>query len=96
MDVPQNMEATLSASDVLVGVRPEHLMIDDGPVRATVRGVESLGHERHIVCNLSAEDFVIVRLAADVPAPAAGATVGLTASPDHLHLFDPNTTLRIE
>jgi multiple sugar transport system ATP-binding protein len=89
------MAATSGLRELLVGVRPEHLMIDGGPVRATVRAVESLGHERHIVCDLSKDDFVIVRQSADIPAPAAGATVELTASPDHLHLFDPNTTLRI-
>ena len=82
-------------TQLLVGVRPEHLVVDDGPVKATVRVVESLGHERHIICDLGADDFVIVRLAADETPPVAGATVGLTAHPDRLHLFDPVTTLRV-
>jgi multiple sugar transport system ATP-binding protein len=81
--------------DLLVGVRPEHLVVDDGPVKATVRAVESLGHERHIICDLSPDDFAIVRLASDVEPPAVGATVGLTAHPDHIHLFDPSTAWRI-
>ncbi len=89
--------ATASAAGpgVLVGVRPEHLLIDDGPVKATVRVVESLGHERHIICDVSTEDFVIVRVPADAPVPRVGATIGLTTAPEHLHLFDSTTTRRI-
>jgi multiple sugar transport system ATP-binding protein len=96
--LPPPVAATATTSglrELLVGVRPEHLLINGGPVRARVRAVESLGHERHIVCDLSVEEFVIVRLPADLPAPEAGAMVELTASPDHLHLFDPTTTRRI-
>ncbi len=91
--------ATITASglqSLLVGVRPEHLVLDDGPVKATVRAVESLGHERHIICDLSPEEFAIVRLPSDVPPPAAGSTVGLSARLDQVHLFDPASTARID
>ena len=85
----------LGLERVLVGVRPEHLEIGDGPVRASVRAVESLGHERHILCDLSPSQMVIVRISADAPAPPAGSTIQLTADPRHLHLFDAATTRRI-
>jgi len=88
--------AAMHLDALLVGVRPEHLLLDGGPVKATVRLVESLGHERHIICDLSPEEFAIVRLPADLPAPAKGETVGLTATAEHVHLFDPTTTLRID
>jgi multiple sugar transport system ATP-binding protein len=90
--------ATITAAGldrVLVGVRPEHLVLDEGPVKATVRVVESLGHERHIICDLSPEEFAIVRLSSDVAPPAAGSAVGLSARPDQVHLFDPVSTARI-
>ena len=87
--------ARLGLERVLVGVRPEHLEIGEGPVRASVRAVESLGHERHILCDLSPDQMVIVRISADVPPPAAGDVVQLTADPQHLHLFDAATTRRI-
>ncbi len=87
--------AAASRADLLVGVRPEHLSFDGGPVRAQVRVVESLGHERHVICDLSPDEFAIVRLAADEPAPSVGDTVGLTAHPEHIHLFNPETTERV-
>jgi len=96
--LPAHHVAALSAAGietVLIGVRPENLVLDGGPVKATVRGVESLGHERHIICDLAGGEMAIVRISADAPAPHAGATVGLTASEDHLHMFDPATTLRV-
>jgi multiple sugar transport system ATP-binding protein len=87
--------AQLGLTHVLVGVRPEHMVIGDGPVHASVRAVESLGHERHILCDLSPEQMVIVRLSADVAPPAAADVIQLTADPRHLHLFDADTTRRI-
>jgi multiple sugar transport system ATP-binding protein len=96
--LPPHHAAALAAAGiekVLVGVRPEHLVLDGGPVKATVRVVESLGHERHVICDLTGHEMVIVRIPADERAPVAGATVGLTASEDHLHMFDPATTMRV-
>ncbi|TAK58539.1 MAG: TOBE domain-containing protein, partial [Dehalococcoidia bacterium] len=87
--------AQLGLERVLVGVRPEHLVIGDGPVRASVRAVESLGHERHVLCDLSPDQMVIVRISADMPPPAAGDVVQLTADPQFLHLFDAATSRRI-
>ncbi|HEX4979617.1 MAG TPA: sn-glycerol-3-phosphate ABC transporter ATP-binding protein UgpC [Acidimicrobiales bacterium] len=81
--------------DVMVGVRPEGLELGTGPVPATVTLVESLGHERHVLCRLPGGEPVIVRLAADEPAPADGDAVRLAVKPGQLHLFDPSTTERL-
>jgi multiple sugar transport system ATP-binding protein len=84
--------------EVVLGVRPEHVRIGSGDLAGTVRLVESLGHERHIVCELDevpATDPVIVRQSADEPAPVVGDAVVLGAAVEHLHLFDPTTTARI-
>ena len=53
--------------DVVVGVRPEHLVLGARRrVPATVVSVvESLGHERHIVCRLDDGTMVITRQPAD-------------------------------
>jgi multiple sugar transport system ATP-binding protein len=96
LPAPLAAAAAASGPQVLVGVRPEHLQIDDGPVKATVRVVESLGHERHIICDLSPQDLVIVRVPADTPPPQPGAAIGLSTTPGHLHLFDASTTRRID
>ena len=49
---------------VIVGVRPEHLKIgSDGVLTATVTVIESLGHERHVICRLEDGQLIIVRQA---------------------------------
>ena len=76
----------------MLGVRPEHLEIgsgDDGrggPLPATVAVVESLGHERHVICRLDDGQMVIVRIQSEEAVPGAdvdGAVVGRsrTAAP---------------
>ena len=87
----------LDLATALVGVRPEHLILsENGPVHASVLLVESLGHELLVACRVNDATIVIVRLdaASDVPHP--GEAVRLACSPDHLHVFDPTTGLRIE
>lgn len=88
-----------------VGIRPEHLQIGDGPISATVRVVESLGHERHVICELDGTDpqpgdlrpgvLAIVRQPAELGAPTLGDRVTLVADIEHLHLFDATTGERI-
>ncbi|HSL57762.1 MAG TPA: ABC transporter ATP-binding protein [Acidimicrobiales bacterium] len=96
----------LGAVEVVIGLRPEHLRIGDGPMKATVRAVESLGHERHVVCELAGTDertddvvpgtLVIVREDAERPVPRTGEVVGLVAEERHLHLFRADTGERID
>ena len=66
------------------------------PDRPTCSCPESLGHERHILCDLPSEETVIVRIGSDMAAPAAGSEVRLSANPEHLHFFDPQTTRRLD
>jgi len=87
---------TDGARPVVLGVRPEHLAIGDGPISATVAVVESLGHERHVVCRLDDGQLVIARQQSSVTSPTDGATVRLSFNRDHLHVFDATTEARIE
>ncbi len=65
---------------VVIGVRPEDLrMTTEGLVPATVALVESLGHERHILCRLSGEAVVTVRQPTSEPAPRENEQVMLEA-----------------
>jgi multiple sugar transport system ATP-binding protein len=82
--------------EVVIGVRPEHLRFGDRGIPAVVTVVESLGHEQHVVCRLDDEQMVIARVAADQHVPDVGSAVNLNAGEGALHLFDPNTTDRIE
>jgi multiple sugar transport system ATP-binding protein len=82
-------------TDVVVGVRPEHLRLRaDGLVPATVTLVESLGHERHLVCRLQDGTTVIVRQPASDTPPSEGQAVQLAAEPGTFHVFDAATGIR--
>jgi ABC-type sugar transport systems, ATPase components len=100
LQLPPGHEAAVAAAGtraIVIGVRPEHLVLDPaGAIPATVTVIESLGHERHLICRLADGQMVIVRQQADQAAPMAGASVQLGADPAHLHLFDAETELRLE
>jgi ABC-type sugar transport system ATPase subunit len=86
----------LDNSDQLVGIRPEHVLIDpSSAVRAHVDLVEHLGHETLVNCRLG-ETRVMVRLDGDEPAPAVGADIGLVTPEHHRHHFDPVTQRRVD
>jgi multiple sugar transport system ATP-binding protein len=94
-------EPVVDGTKVVVGVRPEHLVIggpgsgpDSRPVSASVRAVEWLGHERHVICAVEGED-VIVRQPSEGVAPEIGTSVPLTAAPGEIHLFSPDTSERL-
>jgi multiple sugar transport system ATP-binding protein len=73
---------------VVLGVRPEDCAIDPaGPLRATARVVESLGHEHHVSCRLEGGETASVRLPAGAPLPRLHEEIHLsiTGAP---HLFD--------
>ena len=100
--------------DVVLGVRPEHLVLgasrpagngsagegmgtaDGAGLPATVMVIESLGHERHVVCRLEDSTLVIVRQAGDEPVPSVGARVSIATDAEHLHLFEATSGSRIE
>lgn len=87
--------APVDGAKVILGVRPEHISLESGgTVTATITAVEWLGHEIHVICDLAGTP-VIVRQPSEGSPPAIGSTVRLTAAPDELHLFDPDTTERI-
>jgi ABC-type sugar transport system ATPase subunit len=82
--------------DVVLGVRPEHVSVSgSGSIAATVSVVESLGHERHVICRLSDGQLMIVRQPSGGDSPVEGTSVQLRPDPDHLHVFDARSEQRI-
>ncbi len=102
--VPVELAAAIEASgadEVVIGVRPEALRFTDSTadapegIPATVSVVESLGHERHVVCRLADQQLVILRQDAHDTAPAEGSSTFLRTDADGLHVFDAETGARI-
>jgi multiple sugar transport system ATP-binding protein len=83
-------------SELLVGVRPEHLRLDpSGAVRGTVTLVEHLGHETLVHVRVG-ETAVAARLDAAVHVPAVGEETGLGFDAAHLHRFSPSDGRRVD
>jgi multiple sugar transport system ATP-binding protein len=80
----------------VIGVRPEDVSIAPSGLGAVVTVVESLGHERHVVCRLDDDQMVIVRQASDEPVPSEQEHVTLAAGASELHVFDAESGLRID
>jgi ABC-type sugar transport system ATPase subunit len=82
--------------DVVIGVRPEHATLDpEGALEATVAVVEVLGHEQHVICRLANGDLFTVRQSNDDVPPGIGAGVRIAVGAARLHVFDPESGLRL-
>ena len=75
---------------VVVGVRPEHVVVDGGPLRATVRAVEWLGHERLLLCDVGGQRLTVRQQSGDAEV-GVGAEINLGVNPAHLTVFDPDS-----
>ena len=81
--------AATAATDIVVGFRPEALVVGDGPLRARIRTVEDLGSEVfvHLALDHRGANLPLV---SKMPAPFhrhAGEDVGLQLV-GAVHLFD--------
>ena len=80
-------------SDVVLGVRPEHVLLADraapvGPsLRATLEAVEPTGSELHVVFQCGPHQ--LIARVAPRPLPEPGALVHLRLAADALHFFSP-------
>ena len=84
--VPQIRE-DVAQGDLVLGVRPEHVRLDDAStLRGAVLGAEYLGTTQIVVVE-TAEGMIKARIAAD-RAVTVGDTVGLSLSGKHLSVFD--------
>ena len=89
---------TLEPGNHLVGVRPEHLTLDDaGRLAARVVLVEKLGHEVHVTCTIIGDSTtkIVVRVPAEGDIPHDGDEIHLEAWAHRRHHFDPQTGRRI-
>ncbi len=97
----ENAGLASPGSQIVVGIRPEHVQIAAAGDGATgfgllgeVENVELLGHERHVITKVGGTQM-IARQTNDAPALAIGEKVTLHAEPSGVHLFDPETTERL-
>jgi ABC-type sugar transport system ATPase subunit len=89
--------AAASGRRVVLGVRPEHVVVSrapaDGALPAEVYVVEDLGNE--LLVDARVDGQAAVARVANADAPAIGDRIWLTFSPANAYLFDPETELHI-
>ena len=83
---------TVSAGEVTVGVRPEHVTLADAGLGATVEVVEPMGAESYVHCR-AGDDLVTVRT--DQAPPRAGEAVHLAFDASGVHVFDAESQQRV-
>jgi multiple sugar transport system ATP-binding protein len=87
-----------SGPEVVLGLRPEALRLDDaGPIAANVIIVELLGAETHVICSTENGTRIIVRQPATATRPSLGEAVHIVVDGDAsaYHLFDAASGLRL-
>ena len=92
-----------AAGPVVLGVRPEHIMLCDKgatSVKATVDVSEMMGSEVHLHVTAGEKDVVLRIPTTDLPAEYRGgipygSEVHFTFRPELIHLFDPQTELNL-
>lgn len=82
---------------VVAGFRPENLRLtrdDPTGLIGTVENVEMLGHERHVIVQV-ADAYMTIRESHDAKPAHIGEQVHLVPDPAQVHLFDAETTERV-
>ena len=86
---------------VIVGIRPEHITLDEKPgamVEGTVDVSEMMGSSVHLHINAEGKDCIIIvpTLDLDTGNLGTGARVQFTFAPNAVHVFDPATEKNLE
>ncbi|MBZ6077213.1 ABC transporter ATP-binding protein [Microvirga puerhi] len=111
-EVPLQASQSLAGRDVVVGLRPEHIVAGPGPVtfEVTPRLVESLGSEKYIYVDVPSENRAevarsggderrtdtIIARLINPDERIADGRITLSFDPARLHLFDATTQASIE
>ena len=92
---PMNLlrQATGVQPGTVLGIRPEHLVVDPDGWETVVDSTELLGAERLLHLRLGQEDLIL-RMPAEELAPSMGDTLRIRPLADMIHTFDANTGLR--
>ena len=85
--------ALKSGADVICGIRPEHIRLDDRGIAATVRFVEVQGAETFIAARIGATDLNAVIHERLFLAPGKAIRVAFDKS--DVHFFDPQSGKRV-
>jgi multiple sugar transport system ATP-binding protein len=85
-----------AGAKVIVGMRPEDLQVAEHGLAVGVDLVEELGADAYIHGHIvGAEEYEVTARTDGRRPPEKGSTVHLAPKPDHVHLFDASTGIRL-
>jgi multiple sugar transport system ATP-binding protein len=95
--VERSLLAQATGDKVTLGVRPEDLVIAEHGLPVMVEVVEELGADAYVYGTVrgTVTDYPVIARVDGRRPPEKGATVHLAPKPDHVHLFDSQTGLRL-
>ncbi len=87
--------------DIVVGVRPEHIVLADEGIEAKITVNELMGSSVHLHVDLAGKDVIVIvstmnLTGAEIAALHAGATVRLTFPGNVTHVFGRDTKVNLE
>jgi multiple sugar transport system ATP-binding protein len=85
--------AIANERDVTIGVRPEHIRIDNGGLKATVHVVEPTGSETQVVVDIGGT--LLTCLFRERIAPRPGEKIGIGFDAQTIHFFDSASGQRL-
>jgi multiple sugar transport system ATP-binding protein len=88
-----DFDARRQGHEVVIGIRPEHLLFSRSGFPATVAVVEPLGMSTQVTLDAASERVTL--LTQDRPRLSPGDARSLAARTDDIHVFDRKTGLRL-
>lgn len=92
--LPDSGFAQRAGEKVTLGIRPNHMVVGEGPVAVQVRSVEQLGGESYVYGQTSAGAPITVHSPGQTRI-AIGETIHVGAPEGEIHLFDSDTGLSL-
>ncbi len=106
VEVSEEKQARLAANNVeeqeiTLGVRPEHMILDDNGIEANIEVNELMGSSVHLHVDVEGKDVIVIvstmnMTGAEVAALKAGATVKIDFPANVVHMFNKETGINLE
>ncbi|MBO7675445.1 MAG: sn-glycerol-3-phosphate ABC transporter ATP-binding protein UgpC [Atopobiaceae bacterium] len=81
-----------AACDIVAGIRPQHITVGEGELKAKIEVSEMMGSEYNIHARSNADEVVMVIPTVDIATDVSmGSTVNFTTRPNLIQLFDKTT-----
>ncbi len=79
--------------DIIAGIRPQHVTVGEGELKATIEVSEMMGSEYNIHARCEGDEVVMLIPTVDLTTDVSmGRTVSFTTRPDLIQLFDKETS----